>query len=51
VGRQEAIMDDTRECVGAAYRFIRKFAQDMCTLMPPGEDTVEPAFQLRLDAS
>jgi len=40
-----------RECVGAVYRFIRKFAQDMCTLMPPGEDTVEPAFQLRLDAS
>jgi hypothetical protein len=51
VGRQEAIMDDTRECVGVVYRFIRKFAQDMCTLMPPDEDTVEPAFQLCLDAS
>ena len=40
-----------REYLGAVYRFIAKFAQDMRTLMPPGEDTVEPAFQLRLDAS
>jgi hypothetical protein len=40
-----------RECVGAVYRFIANLAQDMRTLMPPGEDTIEPAFQLRLDAS
>jgi hypothetical protein len=41
----------TRQHLGAVYRFIAKFAQDMRTLMPPDEDTVEPVFQLRLDAS
>jgi hypothetical protein len=41
----------TRKYLGAVYRFIAKFAQDMRTLMPPDEDTVEPAFQLRLDTT
>ncbi len=40
-----------RKCVGAVYRFFQRFAHDMGTLKPPGQDTVEPAFQLRLDAS
>ncbi|OQC19227.1 MAG: hypothetical protein BWX69_02161 [Planctomycetes bacterium ADurb.Bin069] len=40
-----------RQYLGAVYRFIQKIAYDMRTLMPPDEDTVEPAFQLRLDTS
>ena len=41
----------TREHLGAVYRFIAKFAHDMRTLMPPAADTIDPAFQLRLDTT
>lgn len=40
-----------REYLHSVYHFIAKFAQDMCTRMPPTEATIEPAFQVRLDTT
>jgi len=40
-----------RGYLGAVYRFIAKIAEDMRTLMPPAADTIDPAFQLRLDTT